>query len=446
MDDAIEVVEEQGFFSRLKDALSGVCVGILFLLGGIGFLFYNERISVLTHKTIIEGKKVAVKIPVSSSSRIDHRLEKKLVYFTTTIDLSDRMLSDEQFGVSVPGALSLEREVEMYQWYEDVDKKTRKKLGGGTETVKSYSYYKQWSSVPISDTQFQNRQGHENIYTSFPFESWIPPLTQTGVMIGDFEIPSAILQSPKISSFIDLPPGSISVDNIPDEYAQIKPYIVETVKDGCDGLYLSHRYMDDISNPPALPEDIPPPNPSMAEVGDMRIVYKYVPTPITITVAARQNGYTFDAYKSKKYKQKLFLIYPGKLSKNELFERAVDDNNAATIMLRFIGFVVITLGFYLILVPLNVVADVMPCLGNIVGTGNFCIACTFGTLLSFVVIGISWIAVRPLIGIPFLVGGGALFIWFIRSHFYRKKVLRDTEYEKIEDVEETDGGEIKAVV
>ena len=66
---------------------------------------------------------------------------------------TSEILVDPSFGVAQQ-AIHLERRVSMYQWRESRESKTEKKLGGGTETITTYSYSKGWSDRPICWLRF----------------------------------------------------------------------------------------------------------------------------------------------------------------------------------------------------------------------------------------------------------------------------------------------------
>ena len=73
---------------------------------------------------------------------------------------TDEVLEDTDFGVSAI-AIRLTRKTEMYQWRENQSSQTRKTLGGGTETVTTYSYEKDWSDRAIDSGRFHD-PGHDN--------------------------------------------------------------------------------------------------------------------------------------------------------------------------------------------------------------------------------------------------------------------------------------------
>ena len=56
----------------------------------------------------------------------------------------------------------------MYQWVETSHSETKQKLGGGEETVTTYTYSKEWRSSPVNSSNFKEASGHEN--PPFDFE------------------------------------------------------------------------------------------------------------------------------------------------------------------------------------------------------------------------------------------------------------------------------------
>ena len=127
-------VTKESWFKRLGNAFKGILFG--FLLIGISFvlLFWNEGRAVKTMKTLKEGKGIVVPI---RADKLDPENNGKLVHVTGKAT-TEEILEDSVFNVSIR-AIKLKRVVQMYQWKEVVTSKTKKKLGGGTETVKTYS-------------------------------------------------------------------------------------------------------------------------------------------------------------------------------------------------------------------------------------------------------------------------------------------------------------------
>ena len=155
--DSFTETTSQGWFSRIVDSIKGIVVGLGMTVVAFPILFWNEGRAVQTAQSLEEGAGAVVSV---SADRVDAANEGRLVHLTGT-SAASAPVRDEDFGFSTP-ALKLVRKVEMYQWKEEEKSETKKKLGGGEETVTTYTYEKAWSSDPIDSSQFQEPSGHEN--------------------------------------------------------------------------------------------------------------------------------------------------------------------------------------------------------------------------------------------------------------------------------------------
>ena len=162
MADRVVQVTQQGWGSRLGASIKGVFVGLLLAVGGPALLFWNEGRAVHRAQALAEGAGAVVEAP---AGLVAAGLDGKLVHVTGTATTAET-LKDPLFGIAQP-ALALERKVEMYQWQEKEEHTQRKKLGGATETVTTYTYSRGWSNEPVDPSSFQERSGHEN--PAFPF-------------------------------------------------------------------------------------------------------------------------------------------------------------------------------------------------------------------------------------------------------------------------------------
>ena len=271
-------------------------------------------------------------------------------------------LTDPVFGVSAK-ALKLSRVVEMYQWEEKTEKKTKDKLGGGTETVTTYTYSKDWSGKLIKSSNFKKSTEHQNP-GAMPYESaqQIAP----EVTLGAFVLSPSLVA--KINNYEPLPVGGATA--IPET-------LKEKVKLSGSGFYMGA-------------------DPAAPQIGDTRITFK-VANPTEVSVIAKQNGKTFAPYATKAGGT-IELLQTGVHTATEMIQKAQADNAMMTWILRLVGFVVMFAGLAMILKPLSVIADVVPILGNIVGAGLGFIAFLISAMLSLTTIAIAWIVYRPLLG------------------------------------------------
>src|SRR5206468_2379114 len=75
--------------------------------------------------------------------------------------------------------------------------------------------------------------------------------------------------------------------------------------------------------------------------------------------------------------------------------RLQEENSMVAWVLRLIGFVLMTLGIALAMNPLQVLSDVIPFVGRIVGMGIGLFALVAAAFFSLTTIGIAWIFYRP---------------------------------------------------
>jgi hypothetical protein len=200
MPDSMQVTSSSSWFSRLGKAFTGIVVGIILIIIGIALLFWNEGRAVKTYKTLKEGQGLVVNV---APDAVDEANNGKLVHLSADA-VTDETLVDQDFGVSA-NAIRLRREVEMYQWKETEKSETRKKLGGGEETVTTYTYTKEWSGMLNDTANFHEPAGHENP-SEFPYDSMTLDAEQ--VAVGAFYLsPDLIAQ---LSDFKDLSMRDVS--------------------------------------------------------------------------------------------------------------------------------------------------------------------------------------------------------------------------------------------
>jgi len=114
--------------------------------------------------------------------------EGKLIHLSGEVRTSEPV-QDSLFKLNAE-ALRLARVVEMDQWKERKTSETRKKLGGGEETVTRYSYEKAKSDKQLDSSDFKEVAGHANL-PGMP----LPAGTTVSekATLGAFRIPSRII-------------------------------------------------------------------------------------------------------------------------------------------------------------------------------------------------------------------------------------------------------------
>jgi hypothetical protein len=372
MPDSIQVTSSSSWFSRLGKAFTGIVVGIILLVVGIALLFWNEGRAVKTYNTLKEGQGLVIDV---ASDSVDAANDGKLVHLTADA-LTDETLVDQDFGVSA-NAIRLRRDVEMFQWKQTKNSETRKKLGGGEETVTTYTYSKEWSSFLNDSSNFHEPAGHENP-SEFPYDSMTLDAEQ--VVVGAFYLSPDLIS--QLSDFKQL-----VVRDIP-EGAQWP----EGARTDKGGIYLGA-------------------NPAQPQVGDVRINFSAVEQG-PVSLVAAQNGDTFADYQTKAGGT-IAMIVSGNVPAQQMFEDAIATNTLITWLVRLGGFILIWIGFGLLFAPLSVLADIVPLFGSLVGAATGLIAFLLALAVALTVIAIAWVVFRPLLGLTLLVlAVAALFFGF----------------------------------
>lgn len=155
--DSFSEFTSESWFGRLGGAIKGVLIGIVLFVISFPLLWWNEGRAVKTAKGLTEAGGSVVSV---TADQVDAANDRKLVHMTA-LATTDEILHDPEFAVSVP-AIRLRRKAEMYQWHQKESSETRKKFGGGSETITTYDYQKKWSSHVIDSSGFKHSEGHVN--------------------------------------------------------------------------------------------------------------------------------------------------------------------------------------------------------------------------------------------------------------------------------------------
>ncbi|MDA0767179.1 MAG: TMEM43 family protein [Verrucomicrobia bacterium] len=275
---------------------------------------------------------------------------------------TSNILTNPTFGIEEK-AIRISWNTSIYQWVEKQNSETKKKLGGGEETVTTFSYEKKWADSPVDSSSFKEA-GHTNTKAQ-TYQSGSEQATT--VTLGAFQ----------------LAPGLISQIHSSEPYAPAElPTELATLGQLSDGVF----HTGELGNP---------------KIGDEKVEFT-ITHPGDVSVMATQSKNSFKPYMTKSGKEK-FLLYEGLLSADEVVDAEESKAKFLRWALRGLGVLLMFIGFTLILKPLSVLADVIPFLGSLVGGATALIALLLSLGISLVIIAISWIFFRPLLGISLLV-------------------------------------------
>lgn len=390
MPDQTTVTTNTSWFSRVGSAFAGVIIGIVLIFACVWGLAWNEGNAIKVEKGLNEGAGLVVE---AAASPIDPAKDQQLVHVVGDVAVT-APLTDGQFGVTATG-VRLDRQVEMYQWQEESKSETRTKLGGGEETVTTYTYTKVWSATPIDSSGFQTQAGHENPAMTLEAST----VYATDATLGDFQLEENVLS--QMDGAQALPLGAEQAEAIQAAAGQGRTLTVAN-----NQIYIGA-------------------NPQTPVVGDTRVTYQVTPAAET-SIVARQNGDGFLPYRTRNGTE-ILMVASGDTPAADMFQSAQDANTFMAWAIRVGGVILLMVGFGLILAPLGVLADVLPLAGSIVRMGTGLIGFVLGLLVGTVTIAIAWFAFRPILtAIILLIGGAIAFVvWRFGRGRAKKKLAAE---------------------
>jgi hypothetical protein len=356
---------------RLKGSCCGVFVGIVFFFGAFPLLFWNEQRAVQRYDALEEAE---TQVKLISGMKIDPQNEGKLLHFSVDVVNGGGPISDPIFGVecnTTTDCLILHRYAEMYQWDEEVSTTTTNETGTKISS-KTYRYNKQWLEYHVNSENFNNRNGGYDNPSSMRFEKYT--VSADPILIGAYELPQELI------SEVDQFPGNVfdvDLTDISDESLRSEAKYSQST----GGYYFGGG--NDTTTP---------------QIGDQRVWFTETPSS-RITIVGVQTNNTLSAFVSETGNGGDVLLFKqGNYTAIEMFDAAEDANKATTWLLRFAGFGVMSLGLWLVLRPIEVFADIIPILGDIIGCGISFISILFASILSGITISLAWLIYRPVIG------------------------------------------------
>jgi len=384
MSDTFTTTTHQNWFSRIGNSFAGVLIGLALIVGMIGLLFWNEGRAVQTEKALAEGAGAVVLV---ENAPIDPANEGKLIHVTGPV-VSGQVLTDDAFGIAAEG-IRLVRTVEMFQWVEKESSEKKTTLGGGEETVTTYTYTKDWKEGRVDSSDFKQPDNHQNPQAALDSQTF---QIDDG-RLGDFVLTESVLD--------DLG----GAENYPIKSADLGAVTA------ANPLGVPLSLIDGIIFASA--------NPTSPRVGDLRIAYQLIPLG-DISVIAQQSGDNFTPYQTRAG-DKLQLVDSGVVAAPAMFKSAADENNIITWIIRGVGLLLLVIGFAFVTGPLSVIASVIPFLGSIVGFGTGIIAWIMGISIGTLTIATAWLFYRPLLSLIIIAVGGALVYGIIQLGKARSK-------------------------
>ncbi len=367
------------WFSRLSGSIKGIGFGFVMIIGAIVLLWWNEGRAVKTARGLEEGESVTVSI---NTDEVKPENENKLVHLTGLLETNDTLF-DAEFNMKSTG-IKMKRKVEMFQWKENESSKKKKNVGGSETTTKSYTYEQDWYPNLIKSGAFKD-QTKVNPKT-MPIES----RTQNSghVTVGAFDLSEGLIESLTEFKKMDLSSAKLDAKNFPNHSVMT------------DYIFIGRG---SISNP---------------QIGDVRVSYEEIPVG-EYSILSAQSGKSFKPYLTSE-ETYISVIKKGRLTKEEMFKMEHSANNMLTNILRVVGFLLIFFGIKMLFNILEVIGDIIPIVGNIIGFGVSIIAGVLAFVISFIVAGLAWFAYRPVMSLIFI-GVAATTFGLVYFLIYKRK-------------------------
>jgi hypothetical protein len=361
-------VTNQGFISRLMGSIVGFFVGPILVIGAVVLLSWNEGRAVHALNELSDASRSPVEADATAVSPAN---EGKLVHVVGPATASAG-IDDPDVGAKFTGQVAVVRKAEMYEWKETSHSTTHDKLGGGTETVTTYTYDKVWADQAIDSSQFKQPEGHTN--PAMPITG--ATLAASDAKLGGFTLDVGTVKLLALASPLspDAPSGWTA---------------------SAGALYKGQ--------------------PGAPAIGDERLSYTGLANGSTISVLAAQSHGGFGPYVTKNGYQ-VEMARLGNQAAAAMLAEQKKTEGAITWVLRGFGFVAMFLGFAMFFGPLSTFMAVVPLLGSIARGAAGLAAFVLAIPLTLVVIAIAWIAFRPLLGIGLLVAAAALLYGLGRLH------------------------------
>ncbi|MDD6813264.1 MAG: TMEM43 family protein [Akkermansia muciniphila] len=428
---AVTEVTEEGWGSRLGKSFGGVIVGIILFFGSIALLWWNEGRAVTTAKALAEGEGNVV--AVKDISKVDSANAGKLVHMSGEAATTET-LTDPTFALS-KNAIGLSRKVEYYQWVEHKSEKREKQMGGSEKVITTYTYSKEWVSSP-QDSSAYKEAGHENrVFMTLPgdcdvrakevsfgaFKLTSGQISRIGgeepVSLEEYTIPVSMANNAEVQGgntlYLHMNPGRVvqpvaTTVPAPVEGQPVAQPVATTVPAPVEGQPVAQPVATTVPAPvEGQPVAQPVQQPTIvfdteAQIGDMRVQWSFVAPQRTISLVAVQVNNTFEPYTAEDGGGEVDLLTDGVKSAKAMFNDAKSANTMLTWILRVVGFFAMFIGLSMLVAPLEVICDVLPFLGNIVGAVSKGVCFIIALVISLLDIALAWLFYRPVIGIILL--------------------------------------------
>ena len=419
MVDKVSVTSHHSYGSRLGDSLKSIIWGIIAVIIAIVILVMNENNYVEEKKALEEWASI---VQEAVADKIDPDLEWKEIHVSGETTSNDEALKDDIFWI-ITDDLKLKRTVEMYQWYEEEHESCTDNYWWSEDCTTTYTYDTKWSDSPISSSDFNTSNGHENP-TSREFES--KTQEKSPITLWAYTLTTIFID--KLTNYKTI---NLSEQNVitPEKYQLIAEKISDqTGSNSVEDNNNSYLYGDtNKATTDTHPENFHILNdyiyiwadPSKPTIWDLKITFSSV-KPWTVSIIWKQAGNDLRSYTATNWRS-IALLDEWNVPAEDMFKAAQDANKMMTWIIRFIWLLIMYFWFAAMFKFIETLAKIIPFLANIIWVWTSIIALWLTIVVWFLTIWIAWLAVRPIIGISCLVIAAWWIFLLVKSKKWWKK-------------------------
>eukprot|EP01064_Diplonema_japonicum_P038389 TRINITY_DN927_c7_g1_i1.p1 TRINITY_DN927_c7_g1~~TRINITY_DN927_c7_g1_i1.p1 ORF type:complete len:444 (+),score=25.78 TRINITY_DN927_c7_g1_i1:46-1377(+) len=381
------VTTRTNWFQKIAGSLMSAVFGITLFFFSFVVLMANEGVFVNRLKVI---ERVKTLIHNAEKSRDEEAHPDNTIFYNVG-NVDNITLTDSLFKVST-SCLRLRREVEMYQYNENVDTVTEKDtIGGGETTTQTYSLTREWSSNRI-DLSGNAPGTPETGNPDFPYENGVQIKSQE--FTGDLYLNEQYLLSQS-------------------QVSRLSPWKTHK-REYRKGPNSGYGTMDS----------------GDASIGDVRIHWEIVESnTFTVLCGVSENRLRpFTVREIGAYKLP-YLCHPfaccgvgahlvnmltsgsncidviqaGSHSTDSVIEGLHGTAQSIVWILRVVGFFLFAVSSSMMLSPIPAILDIIGPLGTLAGYGTWLVSLSIASILTPLTIGFCWLTYRPLIAVCIIV-------------------------------------------
>jgi len=394
------VTEKRSYGDRVQDAWKGCVIGFVLFFSSFVFLFFVEMETCKAFVLINRARK-ACRTEISVD-KVQKKFENCMVHASGHMTSTGQI--DDELGLTpAETCVVLKRTVEVYQWVESKTKDDDKT---------TYNYETSWGEDDVESASFTHPDGHFN--PSRKYNVYSKKIMDRRVQLGVFELKSNVLE--KMENFTPL-------DNLSTTHrgfsVQLDKHLITGDKDAMGA----------------------------PRVGDMRISYQVIKEG-AVSIAGVQTTNTFRRFLMQRdgtasghdtshmydpvadeepppapmacvcvaviskfvgtaFPHSVLLVNAGIVDKETMFSAESAKLAKTQHLMRFIGFLLMWLGLYLMLSPIADILSFIPFVSKILKTLFGVVSFLVTLVLSSVTIALAWVWFHPevLSGILVAVGG-----------------------------------------